>query len=234
MITAISFDVWNTLLKIDIVYHRLAKSIALIRGLNPFDIERTIYDVYKRVKEIKIYVYDDIDIRNFVTRSRAMLAKALNIDQEELSKLIDVTFSSMEIKDLVFDDVIPTLDMLESIGIKMGVIGNTVFWESIYVRELLEKLDLKKYFKIQLYSDELGIFKPDRRIFLEFCKRFNVKPSEAIHVGDNIVEDIGGALSTGMKAILIDRTSKKVSLQLLGIMIISKLEDIVEAIQMLG
>lgn len=231
MIAAVSFDVWNTLLKIDTVYHELSKNISVMKGLELNYVERKIYEVYRKVREMRLYVNDSNEVRSFVSISRNILARSLGIDYDDVIKAVNETFSTIDASGLLFEDVVPTLDLLDMRGISMGIVGNTVFWESIYTRELLENLNLKNYFKIQLYSDEVGIFKPDKRIFLEFCKRLGVKPIEVIHVGDNVIEDVGGAISVGMNVVLINRSYKKMVLPTLGIMIATKLDDVIEAIQ---
>lgn len=231
MIIAISFDVWNTLLKIDVMFRRLAKTLSITKGLDPVEVERRIYETYRKAKELRLYINDSNEVRSYPGRTRQFLAKALGIEIDEIVNAIETTFSLVDKDTILYSDVVSTLDALNDLDIKMGVIGNTVFWESIYTRELLEGLNLRGYFKVQLYSDEVGVFKPDRRIFLEFCRRINAKPHEVIHVGDSVIEDIGGAISTGMKALLIDRNSKKTVIPLIGIMISPNLSDVIEAIQ---
>jgi putative hydrolase of the HAD superfamily len=235
MITAVSFDVWNTLLRIDIVFRRLAKAIAVLKNLDPIEVEKLIHKVYRRARELRLYITESHEVTSFPARSRVLLASELSIDVDELASLIDITFNAVDINLILYEDVKPTLELLNSINLKMGIIGNTVFWESIYTRELLEKLELNTYFRTQVYSDEFGVFKPDKRIFLEFCRRLNAKPWNTLHVGDGIVEDVGGALSSGMKVMLIDRTgiTKKMAIPTMGIFITQSLSDILEAIQIL-
>lgn len=236
MISAVSFDVWNTLLNIDVLFRKLAKSISMMKGLDPAEVEVKIYETYRKARELRLFIFDSDEVRVFPIRSRHLLAKVLNIGFEELIKAIDATFSSLDTDSILFKDVKPALDTLSSLDLKLGIIGNTVFWESVYTRELLDRLGLREYFNVQLYSDEVGIFKPDKRIFLEYCRRLNVKPQEVLHVGDSVIEDVGGALSSGMKVLMINRASstKKVILPEINLMITCSLSDIVEALQVLG
>lgn len=235
MISAISFDIWNTLLDIDVVFRRLAKAISIAKGLDPVEIEKLIQKVYKKTKELRLYITNSSEVRSFPMRSRNLLANALGIDVHELGLLIEATLNSIEANSIVYEDVKPTLELLRSLNLKMGIIGNTVFWESIYTRELLERLELRNYFRTQIYSDEIGVFKPGKEIFLEFCRRLNVKPQEVIHVGDSVVEDVGGAISSNMKVVLIDRLglTKKISIPTIGLYVAQSLSDILEAIQIL-
>ncbi len=56
-----------------------------------------------------------------------------------------------------------------------------------------------------LCSFELQRAKPDEAVFMEFCRRFNVRPEDCLMIGDNLSADVEGALKVGMKAMLIDR-----------------------------
>jgi putative hydrolase of the HAD superfamily len=59
-----------------------------------------------------------------------------------------------------------------------------------------------------------------------------VEPSRVAHVGDNVIEDVGGALSAGMKAIHIDRKRKnKTVLKELGLALISELPQVIEVLE---
>ena len=234
MISAVSFDVWNTLLRLDVIYRVMAKILSEVKNLDPVDIEKIIYNTYRKLKEMRLYI-DNSNVMSFIARARAYLAKTLNCNYDDIISALDLTFSSIDAKQLLFEDVLPTLETLKSLNIEMGIIGNNIFWESTYTREVIDRLGLKKYFKVQLYSDEVGYFKPDKRIFLELCRRIDVKPSEVIHVGDSVAEDVGGALSSGMYAILIDRSANdKILVQSSKIAIVRRLDEIIEAIHAFG
>jgi len=79
-----------------------------------------------------------------------------------------------------------------------------------YIRKgVAEEGWVSKIFHSHGFSDELRINEPGRRIFIEFCNRIELKPSDAVHVGDSIAEDVGGALSAGVKAVYINRIDKE-------------------------
>jgi putative hydrolase of the HAD superfamily len=54
-------------------------------------------------------------------------------------------------------------------------------------------------------SAEVGVGKPDPRIFRLAAERLGVDPREAVMVGDSLVRDVGGAKSAGMPTVWIDR-----------------------------
>jgi len=87
---------------------------------------------------------------------------------------------------------------LKEMGLTLGIItdGNPVKqWEKII------RTELEDYFDAVFISDFLGVKKPHERIFkkaLEFC---NLKPEEALMVGDRLYSDIYGAKRVGMRTV---------------------------------
>jgi putative hydrolase of the HAD superfamily len=104
----------------------------------------------------------------------------------------------------IYDDVLPTLDALTGRGLRLGVVSN---WDS-HLPRLLEALGLSARFDSVVVSaiEETG--KPDPVIFRRACARVGVAPTEALHVGDSLVEDYEGAREAGLKALLLDRKNE--------------------------
>lgn len=61
--------------------------------------------------------------------------------------------------------------------------------------------DLNSCFDTILISEEVGISKPDKRIFELALNKLNVKPEDVLFVGDDIEKDIGGCQSANIKGI---------------------------------
>ena len=100
----------------------------------------------------------------------------------------------------LFDDVVPTLEILQKKRIKMGVISN---FDSRLIG-LLEGFGLKKYFDSIHISSRVGFAKPHPEIFLTALRANKINPSEAVHIGDHPVEDYSAALQAGMSGWLIE------------------------------
>jgi putative hydrolase of the HAD superfamily len=69
-------------------------------------------------------------------------------------------------------------------------------------------MDLKKWFDVIVCIDSCNCAKPDKQIFLYTLNKLEIKPSEAVFVGNSIVYDYEGALGAGIKPLLIDREGK--------------------------
>ncbi|WP_088033241.1 HAD family hydrolase [Evansella clarkii] len=65
----------------------------------------------------------------------------------------------------------------------------------------INNTNLNSCFEIILISEEVGFSKPDKRIFEIALNRLNVKPEEALFVGDDIERDIGGCQNVNIKGI---------------------------------
>ncbi|GBD40451.1 Pyrimidine 5'-nucleotidase YjjG [bacterium HR38] len=72
-------------------------------------------------------------------------------------------------------------------------------------REKLVGAGLGEAFSLTLVSGEVGLGKPDPRLFRMALCAFGVGPEEAVMVGDNPERDIKGALSAGIRAVWVDR-----------------------------
>jgi putative hydrolase of the HAD superfamily len=57
-------------------------------------------------------------------------------------------------------------------------------------------------------SDQIGISKPNPKLYLRACQAVRVPPSEAMYIGDNPVNDIDPPKSLGMITVLNRRSGK--------------------------
>ena len=103
---------------------------------------------------------------------------------------------------LIYDDVIPALQKLESAGLKLAVISN---WDERLI-PLLEKLGLATYFDDIIVSTAHGAHKPDTSIFHHAAARLSVPIDRLLHIGDSSREDVYGARSAGASALRIRRS----------------------------
>jgi len=232
-IKLISFDVWDTLLKIDPMFDALSRGIGEVLNLKPDEVRKSILKTYREVKPLLIL--GELEDWEFLEESQRMLAENLDSSLEEIRRGMARGVASLNPRDLLFPDVLSSLRILSEKTSALCIVGNATFWPGSFTRMIFEKLGLAKFFRAQLYSDEIGVAKPDRAIFLEACDLCEVDASEAIHVGDNPFEDVGGALSAGMKAALIRRDLKGVKLiEELGIAVIPGLDALPQILEPLS
>ena len=70
------------------------------------------------------------------------------------------------------------------------------------LRQLLAKHGFLEYFDVLVFSDEVGVAKPQRPMFDTAAKRLNVATTDLLHIGDLEVTDVAGAKGVGAQAAL--------------------------------
>lgn len=102
----------------------------------------------------------------------------------------------------LFSDSLPTLAELRRRGFLLGVVTNRL-WGGPPFHEDLATLGLLDYFELPhiAISGDLGVRKPNPRIFEHVLQSLQVAPREAAMIGDSLSADILGAQSLGIMAI---------------------------------
>jgi putative hydrolase of the HAD superfamily len=102
---------------------------------------------------------------------------------------------------VLFDDVLPTIKLVKKRQLRTGLLSN------IYrgIRDICKELGLEPYMDVIASSEEAGADKPDPAIFRFALEQAGVEPNEAIHVGDQYLQDVVGARNVGITPIFIDR-----------------------------
>ncbi|MCB2250665.1 HAD-IA family hydrolase [Pseudomonas chlororaphis] len=123
-------------------------------------------------------------------------------DQEQANALADQSFEvflharhQLEI----FPEVQPTLEALAN-HFALGVVTNG--------NADVRRLGLADYFKFALCAEDIGIAKPDSRLFHEALQRGQATPETAVHIGDHPGDDIAGAQQAGLRAIWFNPAGK--------------------------
>ncbi len=96
-----------------------------------------------------------------------------------------------------------TADVLEQLGTRydLAVISNTGFIRGREMRRMLGSLGVLESFQYLIFSNEIDSPKPDKRIFDVLLQLAQVPAGAVTHIGDNMIADIHGARSAGMRAI---------------------------------
>jgi putative hydrolase of the HAD superfamily len=120
---------------------------------------------------------------------------------------------------LVYSSVtISTLQHLkDKTGSTFSLLSNTGFIKGATLRKVLVELKINNYFDFQLYSDEVGMSKPNPALFnlmLQNIKQVNASKdillSDIIHIGDNPKADVEGARAAGIKSLLINSNNQSI------------------------
>jgi HAD superfamily hydrolase (TIGR01549 family) len=154
---------------------------------------------------------DDADLisgSTDVTRRQRWLARLLHhADVAGDAEAIEVATDELEalhlergIWESILDGAPAALDTLRDAGLRLALVSNA---EPLLRRKLAE-LGLADRFDHLAISGELGVEKPDPRIFRDALDALGTSVDRAIHVGDLYEVDVVGARRIGMAAVLVD------------------------------
>ena len=126
----------------------------------------------------------------------------------------------------LYDDVESTLEALRARGLTVGVISNS----HRSLASFSEHFALDRFITIGVSSAEHGYMKPHHSIFDAALERAGVRADEAVMVGDSISADIEGALTAGMRAVLIRRSGERPEGLAEGVSVIFSLRELLSLI----
>jgi putative hydrolase of the HAD superfamily len=203
------FDVGATLLTPARAEGKVFAEIAADFGItvDPSDVEPLVPQMYQLYEQLyqqdDSFWGDEIRAKAIWLEMYEFLSALLDIPQNLHSVIGNSVYEYYFAPGVwkTFDDVIPTLDELQRLGIKMGLISN---WDSS-LRAIVTGLEMDKYFDVILASAEVRMHKPMPEIFALALKKADAKPTETLHVGDHLIADVAGARAAGIKPVLIDR-----------------------------
>jgi FMN phosphatase YigB (HAD superfamily) len=98
-------------------------------------------------------------------------------------------------------DIGATLERLRADGLVLGIVCHAGFTGGAILRDFLAGKGLLEHFSGWGFSDEVGAYKPDPRIFEAALSMLDAAPAEAVHIGDLRRTDIAGARNIGMGSI---------------------------------
>jgi putative hydrolase of the HAD superfamily len=101
---------------------------------------------------------------------------------------------------MVFPDAVETLLMLRKRGYRLGLLSNT-WWAAAWHDADLAAHGLTHLLDVVVYTSDLTHSKPHSSTFLTVTDRLGVEPGECVMVGDRMLDDVGGALDLGMRAV---------------------------------
>ena len=190
---AIVFDLDNTLIDRQRAFTEMLKD----------RIELTLPEDKKHLKEQAIQDILMLDDNGTVSRSVSFKKycdkyEVTCMTSEELSTYWTTISGSVV---YLFDDVIDVIAYLKT-KYRLAILTNG---SPISQRRKLESTGILNMFELSVVSGEVGIDKPDPRIFDVMCERLNVKPQDCLYIGDNYVNDVLGARNAGWHAIYLNR-----------------------------
>jgi putative hydrolase of the HAD superfamily len=206
MIEAITFDFWNTLyrpanarpLRMQRLIETLAKNGIAVEA-----------DRLEAADQVARTEWNRAWLEDYRTLGAAewlsVLFGALNAqlpasEFEALAHYFDRGLLDDRARPTLVDGVAAMLDRL-SAHYRLGIISDSGLSSGLTLREVLQRDGVVGYFACLTFSDEIGVSKPHARAFTTTLNCLGVDPSHAVHLGDLVRTDIGGAQSIGLRAV---------------------------------
>ena len=120
-----------------------------------------------------------------------------NISPEKIEELADDYIAHLPHSNHLFPGVLTSLEYLHK-KYSLHIITNG-FREVQHVKMANAKID--HFFKSITTSEEVGVKKPNPKIFAHALEKANVSKENSLMIGDNLEADIRGAIDFGMQAL---------------------------------
>ncbi len=215
-ITAVTFDLWQTLLLDRPEVGRLRTQArldgardALLKAGEAHDEERirTAYqDCARRCQAIRegltdISFQEQVEI--FIDGISPGLALRI---PESTRREIAASYSDsfFVYPPIPHPEGVQTLRSVKEMGLRLGLISNTGMTPGVSFRRFLGEHGMLEFFDTLTFSDEVRLAKPAGEIFLMTLRAIGATPSQSIHVGDHFDTDVRGAQRCGLKTVWIE------------------------------
>jgi len=195
MIKAVYFDIDDTLYDTS-GFAELARKAAL-RVMIDAGLPLTTHEAYVLLREIIKEKGSNYD-KHFNVLTKRVFGE----EKPLLIALGMITYHNVKFALLrLFPDTISMLIYLKKKGYRLGVISNGL---TIKQWEKLIRLGLYHFFDEVVTSEEAEVEKPNKEIFNLALNRMDCEPHMSVMVGNKFKEDIIGAITVGMSAILVN------------------------------
>jgi len=150
-----------------------------------------------------MHLQGDINLEEFRVYRFSRMFEILRLPMDD--RLLDLCLDFEEVYDRSLEMFPDAMDVLVELSqaYPMALITNgptDAQWFKI------NKFHLEGLFDIVLVSDQIGIAKPDPRIFQVALAGMRVRPSEAVMVGNSLEHDHWGAINSGCRFIWANLT----------------------------
>jgi len=162
------------------------------------ELHREYLKLHEEESEYAARTLEEIEMEKTFSK----LLDRLGIEMRQRPPMVDLVKRSfaLELNSwALFPGVHEMLHQVRDMRLKIGLLSNARSdWA---VREILEHLDLTKYFDVIVTSAAVGYRKPRPEPFQHMLERLNLSAGEAVMIGNSMEADVAGARSLGIKTI---------------------------------
>jgi len=206
MIKAVTFDLWNTLLKDK--HYTAPRLQATAEALQTHGAPRgpqKIREAYRSAARAYRREWEEDHRHMDIDRRITHMLRILDVDPREgLIQDMTARFEACFLEDppALKEGAQETLGALSG-RYRLGIISDTGVTPGSIIREYLDQRNLLRHLSSTVFSDETGLCKPHSHQFRTALRDLDAHPHEAIHVGDLLRTDVAGAQAIGMKTVWV-------------------------------
>lgn len=225
LIKAITFDFWDTIVYDDsdepkraargMLNKRTARISLLqkeIQQYHPRMSDQSIIEAFQHTEDWCNRCWKQEHYNPSVAQRLMAAYNFLKLEQTQGFEDVVSAFERMEID--IPPDLAPglreTLEVLSQ-NYTLGIISDAVITPGWGLRQIMENAQIADYFKVFIFSDQIGASKPSPVVFQAAQQALGLPFSQIAHVGDRESNDVEGPRALGIKTIfytgVIDRGS---------------------------
>jgi putative hydrolase of the HAD superfamily len=221
-IRALLFDVNGTLIDIETdegleeIYRAIGHFLTYQGiSLHRWEVRDLYFQLIQQQRARSAETFAEVDVvevwREFLHRKASDYTRSLPPETlEQLPLFLAQLHRGIARKRLrLYPQVQETLDQLRS-RYHMAVVSDA---QSVYAVPELRMVGLLHHFNPIIVSGDYGYRKPDLRLFQKALDVLQVRPEQALFLGNDLYHDIFGAQQVGMKAIFISYNQGNTSYQ---------------------
>ena len=219
-IRALLFDVNGTLIDIETdegleeIYRTIAHFL-MYEGitLHRWEVRDLYFQIMQRHRAAsseKFVEWDAVSVwREFLQQTGSDYTRGLPLEKlAQLPLFLAELHRGIARKRLrLYPQVQETLDQLRS-RYRLAVVSDA---QSAYAVPELRAVGIRDYFNPIIVSGDYGYRKPDPRLFQKALATLEIRPEQALYLGNDLYHDILGAQQVGMKAILVSYNGANIS-----------------------
>lgn len=141
------------------------------------------------------------EVDNHALFAAALAGHGYVVPAEQVFELVDREHAAFARHLTVPPATLTALETLRAGGLRLGLVSNA-FTPGALMRRTLDALGLASFFEVAVFSSEIGVRKPQPRIYQAALDALGVRPDEAVFIGDRLREDVEGPGALGMRTVL--------------------------------
>ena len=165
--------------------------------------------------------------------SEALAGIGFDLPTDVVDHIVHLDHSAYSNSISVAPAVLETLSLLRGHSYRLGLVSNLTLLPEL-IRADLERMGLAAQLDAMVFSSEVGVRKPDARIFREGLTRLGAEAAATVFVGDRLYDDVSGAQAVGMRAVQTRQFRQEDDPSFRPVAIIDHLEELPGALKRFG